>query len=310
MIFESKIIDRYKKNFLIRFDENPLLHYYDISDFPGLCREPFAFLGNNGQRLQGYFYHYKAPLKDRLIIFDHGIGNGHVAYMKEIELCARRGYTVFAYDHTGCRESEGASITGFAQSLADLDYAVNALHTAKGIEGGISVIGHSWGGFASLNISALHPEIESCVSLAGLIGIEPMIRQLLPGPLCLYRSAILRLEREANPIYSLIDARRSLKGTRARILYIASRDDPTVKARYHFDALRKVLGDEPRLELLLLNGKRHNPNYTERAVAELERMTAAMTEGMKRKRFKTPEDAARFKASRDWELMTEQDMSV
>lgn len=308
MIFEKTILNVYKSSIRIRQDGNPLLHYYSVSDFPGLQRTPFDFEGNNGQKLQGYYYYYASPRKDRLIIFDHGMGNGHVAYLREIELIARRGYTVFTYDHTGCRESEGDHVVGFAQSLCDLDYAVNALHSAKEYgDAKYTVIGHSWGGFAALNISALHPEIESCVSLSGFIGVERMIGQFFSGILRFYRPSVFRLESEANPMYSLIDARKSLKNSKSRILYIASDDDPTVKTAYHFDTLKKAPPEGADITFHLVHGKLHNPNYSASAVAELNKMSNAMTEGMKKKAFETPEAVDEFRNSWDWEKITEQD---
>ena len=311
MIFEKTIVGIYKKNICVRQDGNPLLSYFSADDFPGLQHTPFDFLGNNGQKLQGYFYYYQNPRKDRLIIFDHGMGYGHVAYMKEIELIARRGYTVFTYDHTGCRESEGENVVGFAQSLCDLDYAVNAVRTVEEYKNAtLSVIGHSWGGFAALNISALHKDIESCVSLSGFICVEQMIAQFFPGILKLYRPAVLQLEHESNPMYSIIDARKNLQNTNTRILYIASDDDPTVKSDYHFKLLREALCHRSNFEFMLLNGKKHNPNYTVDAVAELTKMSDSMTEGMKKDSFKTPEDAERFRTSWDWHKITEQDEGV
>ena len=308
MIFEKAILNVYKSNIRIRQDGNPLLHYYSASDFPGLQRTPFDFEGNNGQKLQGYYYYYSSPRKDRLIVFDHGMGNGHVAYLKEIELIARRGYTVFTYDHTGCRESEGENIVGFAQSLCDLDYAINALHSAKEYgDAKYTVIGHSWGGFAALNISALQPEIESCISLSGFIGVERMIEQFFSGILRFYRPSVMRLEHESNPMYSLIDARKSLKNSKSRILYIASDDDPTVKTTYHFDTLRKTPPEGADITFHLVHGKLHNPNYSASAVAELTKMTTAMTEGMKKKAFETAEAVDAFRTSWNWEKITEQD---
>ena len=308
MIFEKAILNVYKSNIRIRQDGNPLLHYYSASDFPGLQRTPFDFEGNNGQKLQGYYYYYSSPRKDRLIVFDHGMGNGHVAYLSEIELIARRGYTVFTYDHTGCRESEGENIVGFAQSLCDLDYAINALHSAKEYgDAKYTVIGHSWGGFAALNISALHPEIESCISLSGFIGVERMIEQFFSGILRFYRPSVMRLEHESNPMYSLIDARKSLKNSQSRILYIASDNDPTVKTAYHFDTLKNSLPEGADIEFCLVHGKLHNPNYSASAVSELDKMSKAMTEGMKKKAFETTEAVEAFRNSWDWEKITEQD---
>lgn len=311
MIFEKTVVNVYKSNIKIRQDGNPLLHYFSVEDFPSLSRTPFCFEGNVGQKLQGYYYYYSSPRKDRLIVFDHGMGNGHVAYLKEIELIARRGYTVFTYDHTGCRESGGDDIGGFAQSLCDLDYALNALKAEKEWKGAkFSVVGHSWGGFATLNISALHPDIDSCVSLSGFLGVERMIEQFFSGILRFYRPSILRLEREANPMYSLIDARRSLKGSKSRILYVASDDDPTVRTAYHFDTLKKSPPEGADIEFHLVSGKLHNPNYSEAAVAELAKMTKAMTEGMKKKSFDTPEAVDAFRTSWDWNRITEQDESL
>lgn len=311
MIFEKAILNVYKSNIRIRQDGNPLLHYYSASDFPGLQRTPFDFEGNNGQKLQGYYYYYSSPRKDRLIVFDHGMGNGHVAYLKEIELIARRGYTVFTYDHTGCRESEGENIVGFAQSLCDLDYAINALHSAKEYgDAKYTVIGHSWGGFAALNISALHPEIESCISLSGFIGVERMIEQFFSGILRFYRPSVMRLEHESNPMYSLIDARKSLKNSKCRILYIASDNDPTVKTSYHFDTLKNSPPEGADIEFCLVHGKLHNPNYSVSAVAELDKMSKAMTEGMKKKAFETTEAVDAFRNSWDWEKITEQDEEI
>ena len=76
MIFEKAIVNVYKSNICIRQDANPLLSYFSAEDFPGLQRTPFDFEGNAGQKLQGYYYYYSSPRKDRLIIFDHGMGNG------------------------------------------------------------------------------------------------------------------------------------------------------------------------------------------------------------------------------------------
>ena len=311
MIFEKAILNAYKSNICIRQDGNPLLSYFSYADFPGLQRTPFDFEGNNGQKLQGYYYYYSSPRKERLIIFDHGMGGGHDSYMKEIELIARRGYTVFSYDHTGCKESGGENSVGFAQSLCDLDHAVNALRAEKEYGGAkFTVIGHSWGGFAALNISALHPDIESCVSISGFIGVERMVEQFFGGILKLYRPSVIRLEREANPMYSLIDARKSLKDSSARILYIASDNDPVVKTEYHFAPLREALSDKKNVEFLLVSGKKHNPNYTAEAVAELSKMSAAMTEGIKKKSFETPEAAEDFRTLWDWNKITEQDGEV
>ncbi len=311
MIFEKQILNIYKKTVRVRYDGNPLLSYFSVSDFPGLCRTAFDFKGNSGQKLQGYFYYYSTPATDRLIVFDHGMGNGHQAYMREIELIAKCGYTVFTYDHTGCMESGGESVCGFSQSLCDLDHAINTLRsTDEYKDARISVIGHSWGGFAALNISALHKDIDSCTVLSGFVSPERIIEQFFTGILKFYRPAVMKLEREAHPMYSIIDARRTLKYTGTRILYITSADDPTVKKEFHFDTLYECFKDSDNVEFLLLDGKKHNPNYSDEGVKLLSDMSAELQKGMKKKLFKTPEDCERFRSSWNWIKMTEQDEKV
>ena len=134
-----------------------------------------------------------------------------------------------------------------------------------------------------------------------------MIEQFFSGILKFYRPSILRLESESNPMYSLIDARKSLKNSKSRILYIASDNDPTVKTSYHFDTLKKAPPKGVNIEFYLVEGKLHNPNYSKNAVAELSKMTKAMTEGMKKKAFETPEAVEAFRNSWDWHKITEQD---
>ena len=131
MIFEKKMLGVYKKNLLKRNDDTGIIFYYDYTDFDGLSAKPYTFVGNRGQQLRGNFYFYGEQRYDRLIVFEHGMGAGHRAYMREIETIARAGYTVISYDKTGCRESEGENIGSFAQSIADLDFCLRSLRESR-----------------------------------------------------------------------------------------------------------------------------------------------------------------------------------
>ncbi|MGN1347223.1 MAG: hypothetical protein ACI4V1_10600, partial [Eubacteriales bacterium] len=105
MLFDKQIEKKYREQLFNRYDENGAVFYFSAADFPGLTAEPYSFSGGAGHTLKGAFYHYGSPIADRILVFDHGMGGGHRAYMKEIEQLARHGYLVFAYDHTGCMES-------------------------------------------------------------------------------------------------------------------------------------------------------------------------------------------------------------
>ena len=187
----EQIEQRYRQAVDSRVDDDGTVFYFSAADFAGLRRQAFAFPSSDGHTLQGYFYWYDRCKKDRLIVFDHGMGSGHRGYMIEIELLARRGFLVFAYDHTGCMESGGDGMGGFTQSLRDLNDALNALKTHETYGSlPIAVMGHSWGGYAALNIAAYHPDVTHIVAMAGFLSLENAIGQFFRGPLAYFGKRI------------------------------------------------------------------------------------------------------------------------
>ena len=101
MIFEKQIVNMYRGMMHTRCDDTETVFYFSPDDFPALLYEPYPFTSSEGHKLQGYIYNYDSPVANRLLVFNHGFGGGHRAYMKEIEMFCRHGYTVFAYVHTG-----------------------------------------------------------------------------------------------------------------------------------------------------------------------------------------------------------------
>ena len=311
MIFEKQVINIYKNTLLTRHDADGSVFYFSKSDFPGLLCEESSFTGNKGQRLSAYLYYRDAKRTDRLVIFEHGMGCGHAAYMKEVNLLTEHGYTVFTYDHTGTRCSEGENIGGFSQSLADLDYAIRAIRRMPEYKDTpLSVIGHSWGGFSTMNIPAIYPEITHVVALSGFISTKAIQDQSLGGILKFYRKCVYSLEREALPGYFGYSATDSLKNKATKALIIHSKDDPVVKSEYHFELLRRELAGLPNIEFLELNGKSHNPNYTADAIAYKNSFFQALKKAKKKKMLSTEKEKKDFVSSFDWHRMTAQDMSV
>ena len=182
MLFEKQIVNFVSGQLQVRQDNPHGIFYFSPEDFPGLRAYEYAFPSSQGHTLRGFFYCYDNPIPGRVLVFDHGMGNGHRAYMREIECLAKAGYLVFSYDHTGCMASGGANIGGFAQSLHDLDDCMKALKVEEGLQGRtFSVMGHSWGGFSTMNIAALHPEITHVVSMSGFVSVRKMLEQLMGG---------------------------------------------------------------------------------------------------------------------------------
>lgn len=311
MIFEKKIVAKYQQTLLTRHDPDGILFYFSKEDFPGLCCDEHSFTGDKGQRLSAYLYYKGEPRTDRIIVFDHGMGNGHVAYMQEINVLCDGGYTVFTYDHTGTRCSEGEHIGGFSQSLSDLDKAIKYVKAMPEYQAStISVIGHSWGGFSTMNIPAIHPQITHVVSLSGFTSPKAIQEQVLTGFLKFYRKAIYAAEREAFPKYAKFNACTSLKNTKTKALIIHSRDDAVCLFDNHFEELRRSLAGNQNVAFLAVDGKGHNPNYTAEAVRLKDEMTASMKDKIKQKKLETEEEKAAFQSSWDWKKITEQDMDV
>ena len=309
MIFEKQVVNAYKGMMHTRCDDTETVFYFSFENFSGLRREAYAFQSSMGHTLQGYLYCYDAPIEGKLIVFDHGFGGGHRAYMKEIEQLCKHGYLVFAYDHTGCMESGGETPNGLAQSLRDLDDCITAIKADPrfvGLE--LSVMGHSWGGFSTLNITALHPEITHIVAISGFVSVEEIMKTFFGGALQGYRRAVLALERECNPVYASYHAVESLLRSDVQALLIYSEDDPLC-CRVHYDLLKAGLREKKNVKFLLEKHKGHNPNYTEEAVKLLEKFSKARAK-LTRKKKLSAEEKQSFVASFDWDRITEQDEAV
>ncbi len=308
----TKLVEKIYRNMVYsRADDNGCVVYFTEKDFPGLHREEYSFPSSLGHSLAGNFYYYDGYDESRLIIFDHGMGSGHTGYMTEIERLCREGYLVFAYDHTGCMKSGGKDTNGFAQSLRDLDDAIKALKAdGKYSSLPISVIGHSWGGFSTLNISALHPDIEKAVAMAGFVSVSHILKGFFSGILSPFYKKILALEEKSNPEYIKFSALETLKTTKTKMLILHSEDDKTVSVKNSFDLMEKEFSDRENINFFRLTGKNHNPNYTEDAVKYKDCFFAEYQKTLKKKALVTEEDKKAFKAKYDWKRMTAQDENV
>ena len=308
-MLKNIILKSFKSKLLVRHDPDGTIVYLTPEQV-GITGRAFDFLADHGGLLKGYFYTKGTPRADKLIVFDHGMGCGHKAYMREIATICEHGYEVFAYDHTGTLESAGDSIGGFTQSLVDLDLAISAIKDKGEARGRkIAVIGHSWGGFSTLNIAAYHPDITHVVPLSGFISAREMISCLL-GKLQKYSPMLFALEEERFGSYAYSDARLSLKlAKNTKALVIHSKDDMTCPYT-HLEKLRAAIGDGGNVTYLTVNGKNHNPNFTCEAAAYKDRFFAELTHLKKKKKLTTSESKDAFVARWDFIKMTEQDMAL
>lgn len=310
MLFEKKIVNYVLGQLLIRKDNPHGIFYFAPEDFPGLNTNSYSFPSHKGHELKGCFYCYEGADPGKLVVFDHGMGNGHRAYMREIETLCKLGFLVYSYDHTGCMASGGRHIGGFAQSLADLDDCLKALKQEKALSGReICVVGHSWGGFSTMNIGAIHREVKKIVSMSGFVSVERIVKQTL-GPLKAYAPAIVKAEQLENPRHSRYNALESLEKTKAHVLLIYSEDDKTVLKSEHYDPLYIKFCDSDHVKFLLLNGKNHNPTYENESVLYKDDFFSKFQKALKKGQLTTPEAQKDFFGQFDWWFMTKQDMDV
>lgn len=319
MLFEKKIIDIYRKNLFSRCDDTGLAYYFTHKDFPGLEAEPFSFKEFvDGNTLRGYFYSYPDHREDRIVVFEHGMGGGHLSYMREIERLCREGFKVLAYDHTGCMSSDGESTGGLGRSLTDLVSCLDELDKMFSVDVSFSVVGHSWGAYSAMNGACGKGRVKSIVAISGFSSVERMVHQLFPGIMRAYAKKILELEYSTNKLARISDSGDSMSYYKGYGLVIHSSDDKVVSARKHFGYIKKKvedyndpeLGYETRVQFMLVNGKGHNPNYTEDAVKYLAYYLKTLKKRLKKGTLITDEQKKEFVASFDWKRMTEQDENV
>lgn len=301
----------YRKNFIRRYNGESYLTYFSAADFPELRDEPFSFPSGD-YRLAAHWYSSEASGEGELVIFCHGIGGGHRSYMREIVALCRRGYTVLAYDNTGCFDSEGPDIVSMSHSLADLDACLCYLK-AEGIFqkfAHVYAVGHSWGGFAAGNIASLQEGIEKAVVISGFISTERLLEDNLSGVAAPLRKTVLRrlcaFEKKAAPEYFEACTLDAVNGRKTRFLFAHSTDDPMVKFDRHTGYLRAHT-DNPDVQYRISGDRKHNPNYTQDAVRYMNDIFAVFNQEVKDGKLKTLEDKQRYFSDADWFRMTEQD---
>ena len=160
-----------------------------------------------------------------------------------------------------------------------------------------------------MNIGAFHKDITHIVAMSGYPSVERMLKTVFRGLLSGYAPAVFRAEVEEFGGYAYANAAFSLTTTDAKVMLVHSKDDNTSDFRM-FEELRALLGKRDNITFLELDGKRHNPTYTDDAVMYKDEFFARLTEARKKKQLDTPEARAEFAKKFDFDRMTVQDEAV
>lgn len=246
-----------------RWDPDGTIKYYELSEFDGLMEEPFE-ISYHQEALKGFYYRYSYCSKDKLIVLAHGMWGSHKAYMQEIEYFCRNGFTVLGFDYKGTDLSTGKSLGGLGESLACLDAVLNYLEK-KYPTSSISVFGHSWGGFAAINIAQYHPHLSHVIAMAPFVNLRRVLCCLLPKKIWFLIPFLIGIDMLYCGKYSVSNGLKTLKNTKIKTFIIHSIDDMMVRFPYNTGYLEKKLKNS-NVFIYKVNGKNHNPDYTTEAI--------------------------------------------
>lgn len=139
----------------LRFDELEMDYSIDAVKFDS---------GENN--LIGYIFGREDA--DKLVVMSHGMGGGAESFTSEILYFIKNGYRIFAFDNTGCFNSEGEGMMGMAQSVIDLDAALTYIESDDELNNlPVLLYGHSWGGYAAAAVLGSDHDIKASVSISG-----------------------------------------------------------------------------------------------------------------------------------------------
>lgn len=254
----------------IRMDARPGIKYFSYKDFNNLKADKLSFINKNGYRLNGYFYFKDGSIKDKLIIFCHGMGGGHQAYINEINYLCDNGFKVATFDYQGCVLSEGDNVNSFLQPAEDIDLFINHINSFEDYKNiNKYIIGHSWGGFVAHSACHFHKDIKKLVMISGLISIKSAFDQYVPWYACIFKKSLLNYEKSLHQKYFNCNAIETInKRDDLSSLIIHSIDDKIVSYKYNFLKLKKA-SKNTHIKFISVNNKNHNPQYTYDAVKKL-----------------------------------------
>ena len=272
----------YINKFVCRYDKEVGVPYYVYTDFKGLNQEAYTFNNSKGIEIHYFFYYYNNYRTDRIILFCPGLGPGHASYMAEIETLAKRGYKILTIDYTGCGESKGEYMGSLNFPTKDV---IELLDLLK-LEQEIIIMGHSLGGFTALKVASLRKEITKVVVMSPIIETKPMILRASKSKFITYW--IMRYERKVSKEYDKIDVPNYLGTTTDNVLFIQSIDDPMVPYETSLKIAEEA--NNPHVKTIKMEGRKHNPNYTEAAVLYMNEVFGAFNRRVMDKKIASDEE--------------------
>lgn len=242
------------------------IKYFSSEDFDSLKKEPFEFLSMFNEKVRGYVYYRDGYKEDNIVIFVHGNGGGHLAYIKEINRLTEAGFRVLSYDQSGAFESEGKNLRGFYQMPSDLKALLKVMD--KHFPSlPIYLVGHSLGGYSVLNILPIAElyNVKKIVSISALREMGPLLLAHSPKGFASALTAMLKIEEKIYGKDVYFNASSYLKDTKVKTFLIHSKDDYIVNYDTHFLDMKNASINNDNVKTLTVDKHLHNPTYTTKA---------------------------------------------
>ena len=292
----------YIKQLVCRYDKEVGVPYYSYVDFDGLKQEAYSFNNSKGVEIKYYYYYYSKHNEDKIILFCHGIGPGHTAYLAEIEALCKRGFKVLTLDYTGCGESGGKYLGSLNAPTRDVMELLDYLS----LEIPIVLVGHSLGGFTALNVINLRKNLQKAVILSGFLSIPSLASSIIKNHFVVSR--ILKYEEKVEPNYYRLNNLEYLKNTTDNLFFIQSEDDAMVPYPISLQVVEGI--DNPHIKTLRMNGRKHNPNYSQEAVDYMNEVFSKYNYLLKKKQIKTDAQKIDYFKNVSIAKLTKQDEDV
>lgn len=146
-----------------------------VTDFPKAVSETVSMREEVGypsgeNMLSGYLYRSRGEAdKNTLIVLATGHNACSDSYIWQIHELLELGWSVLAFDSTGCCKSEGKSTIGFPQELCDMRATLDYLKENNNLGyGDVVLLGHSRGGYAACCALSYGYDVSAVVSVSGV----------------------------------------------------------------------------------------------------------------------------------------------
>ena len=293
------IVNHYIKYFVHRYDKEVGIPYYSYQDFKDFKCEDNSFTNSYGINIRYFFYYYANYRTDKIILFCHGMGPGHTAYLAEIELLARRGYKVLTLDYAGCGESGGKYLGSLNKPTRDVIDLLNHLNLKEQI----ILMGQSMGGYTALNTLCLRKDITKAIAISPIVQIEPLLQ--LNTKSKFITKHLLRYERKVDREIFDINIPKYLENTTDDVFVIQSTDDQMVPYGMSLKVIECIKNSH--IKTKRYEGRKHNPNYTDNAISYMDSVFGKYYALLNEKKIQTDEDRINYFKDVSLAKLVEQD---